>query len=527
MVYLFLQSYFSKINDDSNNDILLRDLAQKTPEKPIQPELISLPTSNLLQTLYSDSPSNNYYYAILYIGKNRVKQTYLIDTEVETISSPCAPCEYCGKEKTHYFFDPQNELDVERKLKCGSRLCKILPAIGCTYPRKNINQKLCSFLSTKLHGEGMRGYYITDIVYFEEDRNMPSFESDEEKVYRSYNIPIGCSLGEYGKYRNISADGIMGMNYNDRSFINVLYNLKIIEKNIFSLCLGHTGGYMSLGKIYKKLHNSNKITYFTLLPSNDSYTIKTDYIDIGKLKKLKINSTSVIDTGTPISYFPNIIFKAFLNAFETYCMKKSKGLCGIFKYNKQYGYCALYENEKEMYNSIKSWPNIELLFDKVKLNLNPKNYFYKAENNKACLGINNHTFLHVIIGSNFMREYDFIFDREKNRVGFVKAKCSEFNNDLISNDNKNKNKKKNDINNNDNIIKNKVSFVKNGIEFFQGQNDEIDVFKDNIFIQMLYFVGYFIIILVFFLIVIFLLYNQVNKQKYENLADEDKKFNQI
>ena len=36
--------------------------------------------SKLLQTVYSDSFSKNYYYTTLYVGHNRVKQTYIIDT---------------------------------------------------------------------------------------------------------------------------------------------------------------------------------------------------------------------------------------------------------------------------------------------------------------------------------------------------------------------------------------------------------------------------------------------------------------
>ena len=518
MIYIFLHLYNSQICENSNNNIM-RQLSQKTPINSLEEESISLPPSNLLQTLYSDSPSNNYYYTTLYIGKNRVRQTYLVDTEVETVSSPCAPCQYCGQKKTNYFFDPQNEQEIDKKIKCGDGICKLLPAIGCTYPRKNINQKLCSFLSTKLHGEGMRGYYISEIVYLEEDREFPSFESNEEKVYRSYYIPIGCSLGEYGKYRNISADGVMGMSYNNRSFINLLYNLKIIEKNIFSICMGHNGGYMSLGKIYKKLHESNKINYLQLLPSNDSYTIQTDYIDIGKLKKFKMNTTSVIDTGTPISYFPRNLFKIFLQTFEEYCLKKSKNLCGIFRYNKQYGYCAFYENKKDMNKKLKLWPDIELIFDKKQLNLEPKNYFYKVSNNKACLGINNHSFPHIIIGSNFMRNYDFIFDKEKTRVGFVEANCSEFNNKININKDKKKDKEK--------TVKNKVSFIKNGIEFIQGQNNEIDGFKKNVFFQMIHFIAYFFIIVIISMIIIHLLYGQVNKQNYQHLSDEDIKFNQI
>ena len=128
MIYIFLHLYNSQICENSNNNIM-RQLSQKTPINSLEEESISLPPSNLLQTLYSDSPSNNYYYTTLYIGKNRVRQTYLVDTEVETVSSPCAPCQYCGQKKTNYFFYPQNEQEIDKKIKCGDGICKLLPAI--------------------------------------------------------------------------------------------------------------------------------------------------------------------------------------------------------------------------------------------------------------------------------------------------------------------------------------------------------------------------------------------------------------
>ena len=76
-------------------------------------------------------------------------------------------------------------------------------------------------------------------------------------------------------------------------------------------------------------------------------------------------------------------------------------------------------------------------------------------------------------------------------------------------------------------MKNKISFIKNGIEFIQGQNNEIDGFKKNTFFQMIHFIAYFFIIVIISMTIIHLLYGQVNKQNYQHLSDEDIKFNQI
>ena len=71
--------------------------------KPKPPKKEKIQQTKLLQTLYSDSYSNNYYYTTLYVGDKQIKQTYIIDTGIATMSSPCASCEYCGKKKTNYY----------------------------------------------------------------------------------------------------------------------------------------------------------------------------------------------------------------------------------------------------------------------------------------------------------------------------------------------------------------------------------------------------------------------------------------
>ena len=154
-----------------SNENQLRSLEEK--EKPKKKGNESpQQDSKLLQTLYSDSYSNNFYYTTLYITDKKIKQTYLIDTGSSVMSSPCGPCEYCGKQKKNYF-DPSNKNGNEA-LKCGSKICKMVPATNCNVKEKNIDKKACSFFSQKPNGDGLKGYYLSNIVYFEADKNLTS-----------------------------------------------------------------------------------------------------------------------------------------------------------------------------------------------------------------------------------------------------------------------------------------------------------------------------------------------------------------
>ena len=75
--------------------------------------------SKLLQTVYSDSFSKNYYYTTLYVGDQKVKQTYILDTGSSIMSSPCAPCAECGSHKRPYYYDMHHK---HKPLKCGFKL---------------------------------------------------------------------------------------------------------------------------------------------------------------------------------------------------------------------------------------------------------------------------------------------------------------------------------------------------------------------------------------------------------------------
>jgi len=480
--------------------------------------------AKIFQTLYSDSPSNNYYYTTLYLGKNLTKQTYLIDTDIETLSSPCKRCTFCGKNKTNYYYIKGEK----RKIKYGSGMCDILPFLD-SY--KIINKKYvkpCYFLSTKINGDGIRGYFMKEEVYFE--TNKISSNQSVNKVYKSYSILIGCSRAEFGKYKNISTDGIMGLNYNNKSFANILFNLNITKKNIFSICLGNMGGYLAMGYVTNRYHNFKKIKFFNLLDSDNSYKFQVNSFAIGNVRKYVIKTTAILDSSTPISYFPDHIFQKILFEFENYCNDANTPKCTTFFYNSKYGYCTNFENEQEMNIHVKLWPFIFFTFDTVMFYWNPKDYFYRASDTKACLGMNNYTFNHITFGSNLMRNYDFIFDGENNRIGYVRADCSGIIRNNNSNININYLKSENEgEENKEKNSKNKVPIIKDGIEFIRGKNDELNRIKDktntfnilihNVYISLIAFAIFYIII------IIVVLYRTLNSNN-QIFDEEASKLNQ-
>ena len=149
----------------NNFEAKLRSLTPKHNENSQKKDSSSnKEQTKLLQTLFTDSSSNNFYYTTLYIGEKRIKQTYLIDTGTNIFSSPCAPCDNCGKHKNNYL-DPKNK-KANDPLNCDSNICKMVPANGCLEKTKNLHEKTCSFYTKKINGDGLSGYYLSNIVYF-------------------------------------------------------------------------------------------------------------------------------------------------------------------------------------------------------------------------------------------------------------------------------------------------------------------------------------------------------------------------
>lgn len=488
--------------------------------------------SKILQILYSDSYSNNYYYTTLYLTDKLIKQTYIIETAIAIMSSPCAKCEYCGQHKKNYY-DFSGKINNE--MKCYSKLCKILPANSCWVNERNVLKKTCSYYHQKANGDGLRGYYIKDIVYFQQDKNLAS----KKKVYRSYALPLGCTLGEYGRYKEMKADGVMGLNNFKSSFNSILYNLKIINKNVFSLCLGLEGGYMSLGDIDTTYHTSKKIDYLPLI-NNTDYLINVTGIQLGNNGRSLFDLVGLIDSGSPFTFLPKNLFNILVTEFDQYCLdKKGNNKCGKFQMENEIGYCASFEDRESLFKTVnENWPVITLQLGKnIEFKWKPINYYYyyvKKNIRKACFGFVKHHSSKIILGSNFMHGYDMIFDIEKQLLGFVQADCSRRNiiyssmkgviklpsssktvpEVLDKEIHKNENQDKFDFGDNDN---------KEIVEFIEGENKELEPLKDFKLIKFIILLIPILVIVISLLIAIIVLIRKRKDNSYQKIISEENK----
>ena len=497
--------------------------------------------SKLLQTVYSDSFSKNYYYTTLYVGDKKVKQTFLLDTSSSLMTSPCSPCSECGNHN-NYFYDFNH---YHKPLQCKTKICDLVPANNCYLKNnKNLNKNSCSFNYNKKSenqnnvSDIIKGYYLRDIVYFETSQGKTNsifnkyhnsiainINPNKRTVFRSYALPIGCTNAEYGDYQNLKTDGIMGLNNSPKSFISVLYNLKIIPENKFSLCFGLYGGYMSLGEIETSFHKRDYIDYVHFVNSENDYLINIKGISLGKKENfISGNHIASIESSKTKTYFPELMYKSIIKEFDEYCSKKN-GTCGKFDYYPE-GYCAVYPNRVTLFRSMYgNWPNITLHLDEVDYIWKPLHYYYYSFTNmeyKACLGFSGHKSQNIILGTNFFHGHDIIFDRTYKRLGIVPADCSrgyilwhrgydnksiEFTHDPSLADLEFH--KDNIFNFGDNTNKDMVDFV-------EGHNTELDINEEFKAVNFIIFLSSMIIVGIAVTIILFILFcNKKGNLKYE------------
>ena len=391
---------------------------------------IDLFDSKFVLNIRGNSHYLNYYYTTLFYGNKKENQTFLLDTTSSVTSSPCTLCPSCGDHVNDYF----NIISNTSIIKSDSYSCSSLPDVyysdqdskNKNNKNNNYNKDYCNFLdqNTKIGG-----FYLNNLISFEPITAKEDSEESEEEFISGkaeFELPIGCTMNETGEFQSRFADGVLGLNRNDKSFISILYNLNVIKNNLFSLCLDEYGGYFSLGEIDTKYHIDMNISYVNLFENNELYQLEIKNILIGDTE-IDNNYISTIDSSSTISYFPKDIFNMMMAGIFSECVDKN-GQCGIIKRMEGYGICSEFKNEQEMKTAINDiWPTININFIDYEFIWEPKNYYIDHSSRtkyRACFGFDTEEKMNsIILGTNFMHGYDIIFDREKNRIGFAQAEC--------------------------------------------------------------------------------------------------------
>jgi len=395
---------------------------------------IDLLNSKFVLNVKGNTHYLNFYYTTLFFGKERQNQTFLLDTTSSITTSPCTRCPSCGDHVNEYYTIKSNSSII----KSDSYACISLPSILNKSTDINFNENICNFYSNFEDRAKIKGFYTKNLISFEPVTSKINSEEDEEEYISNkseFEIPLGCTLQETGEFQTRIADGVMGLNNDKKSFVSLMYDMKIIKRNLFSLCFDEYGGYFSLGEIDSKYHLNSTINYVDLKPKSNLYELDIKNIIVDNTV-IKNKYTAIIDSSSTISYFPKDVFNLMITGFFSSCADL-EGKCGDIVRSEGYGVCADFKKEKDLNYAIYfSWPSININFNNYSLVWKPINYYmnFTSRNKiRACLGFEtDEKIKNIILGTNFMHGYDIIFDKENNKIGFVEAVCSRKNSEKIN-----------------------------------------------------------------------------------------------
>ena len=309
--------------------------------------------------LYSEK--DNYYYIQLYLGEDKIPQSYILDTTFSFISSPCNLCTSC---ENHYnpFFIINNDTNI---INCNSVQCSVITN------QNNCQEEKCYFIIDNNDNtlKNIEGFLVNSKIFLNKNQLLSFLE-----------IPIGCTTKEGIFYNNLYANGLIGLNNNRNTFIDNIYNLNIIKDNLFSICLSKKGGFISFGKI--SFVNYDSFNYINILySSHNLFEIRVIKILVGEEILDEDGFISYIDSTKINTYFPKNIYEFLLKNL----IEKNEN----FIYDSQYGYCTTFNHVEErniIYGELKS---IIINFGTYNLEWKPENYIteYNLEEDqiKACL----------------------------------------------------------------------------------------------------------------------------------------------
>ena len=260
-----------------------------------------------------------------------------------------------------------------------------------------------------------------------------------------FNYTFGCVQTETKYFYTQEADGILGLsgeipgqNLNRfEPIYEAMFEQKLIEKRQFSMCLGKNGGYFQIGGHDKTgyIEARSEDKWIKLLYRNNHFKVPLRGIMMNNHDMIDTQSQSIafIDSGTTFTYVNTKNFNAIKRHFEWFCSLDLENHCkGAMQFERMGYLCFSYstlEFPDGPYDFFRSFPILRFKLGSNEENLNldwyPSEYLYRENEINYCIALDVQESSEMIIGGTLMRQHNFVFDVDNQRLGIARARCSE------------------------------------------------------------------------------------------------------
>lgn len=253
--------------------------------------------------------------------------------------------------------------------------------------------------------------------------------------------------------QNQSESGTLGIAPNTDSKditpspIDSQFQYKHIKSKNFSLCFSDIGGFFSLGGLNTSKHLKKtlaiKVPYSVI---ENKYAIKIYDVKAGDYKKEeKVKSSKfrsgyfIINSNSEETIFNGDQFFSIKDKFDKFC-KSHKGYCAGNTSLTPKNYCAEYntQNHQNLDAFYKLFPNQYFKMESNKEFVWFPFDYLKKENTKDGKVLYCTQFRVAegteasILGTSFMKHYDFFFDRINTKLIIFRSTCDEKDNDVAA-----------------------------------------------------------------------------------------------
>nr|XP_018683320.1 PREDICTED: aspartic proteinase-like protein 2 isoform X2 [Musa acuminata subsp. malaccensis] len=253
------------------------------------------------------------YFAEIGIGMPSKKYYVQVDTGSDILWVNCISCKRCprksdlGVELTLY--DPKAS-GSGSLVSCQEKFCVStygdIPGCEASLP--------CQYSVIYGDGSSTSGYFVTDTIQY----NQVSGNHQTKPVNAS--VTFGCGAQQSGDLGSSSEalDGILGFGQSNSSMISQLASSGKVSK-IFAHCLDtiNGGGIFTIGHVVQP-----KVKTTPLVPDQPHYNVNLKAIEVGgaflqlptDLFDTGDKKGTIIDSGTTLSYLPEVAYNALMNA---------------------------------------------------------------------------------------------------------------------------------------------------------------------------------------------------------------------
>ena len=256
--------------------------------------------------LFGDTEELYYFYVEVEVGSQRQSQTLIVDTGSHMTGFPCEPfCTYCGTHLNSRFNSSASS--TSELLSCSQEKEEGRRCSAC-------KDDQCTYTVSYMEGSSYRGIFLRDQVIFGTGSEGAP-QSSSPVLFQ-----FGCHRTETNLFYTQKADGIMGLgkpnSYEPVSLPTAAFQQGVVDRHLFALCLGHNGGFFSIGGFNSSSLQQQPV--FLNYSGGSLYMLQLTQIELWDTE-ISADYYAIVDSGTTLVQMPEKPFNSLKSALQDFC----------------------------------------------------------------------------------------------------------------------------------------------------------------------------------------------------------------